>query len=101
MGAIQAPGSGLPFVLMADRQPTGGYPKIATIIGADLGRMAQHRPGDSVRFEAVGREEAVAARAALARALAAGAAPAPLAAALSTEALLAANLIDGVVSARE
>jgi biotin-dependent carboxylase-like uncharacterized protein len=101
MGAIQAPGSGLPFVLMADRQPTGGYPKIATIIGADLGRMAQHRPGDSVRFEAVGREEAVAARAALARALAAGAAPAPLAAALSTEALLAANLVGGVVSARE
>ncbi len=61
-GAIQVPGSGLPFVLMADRQPTGGYPKIATVIGADLGRMAQRRPGARVRFRAVSIEEAVAAR---------------------------------------
>ncbi len=37
MGAIQVPGNGLPIILMADRQSTGGYPKIATVIGPDLG----------------------------------------------------------------
>ncbi len=41
MGAIQVPGNGLPIILMADRQSTGGYPKIATVIGPDLGRLAQ------------------------------------------------------------
>lgn len=101
MGAVQVPGSGLPFVLMADRQPTGGYPKIATVIGADLGRVAQLRPGDALRFRAVGWDEAVAARAALKKEMAAGAILTPLAAELSTEGLLSANLIGGVVSARD
>ena len=45
MGAIQVLGDGRPMVLMADRQVTGGYPKIATVIGPDLGRLAQLRPG--------------------------------------------------------
>ena len=67
-GSIQVPGSGLPIVLMADRQTTGGYPKIATVISADVRRLAQRRPGDSVRFTAVGLADAVAA----ARSLAAG-----------------------------
>jgi allophanate hydrolase subunit 2 len=62
MGAIQVPGDGRPIVLMADRQSTGGYPKIATVIGPDLGRLAQARPGTTFRFEAVSIEEAVAAR---------------------------------------
>ena len=62
MGAIQVPGEGQPVVLMADRQPTGGYPKIATVIGPDLGRLAQARPGQSIRFQAVTVGEAVAAR---------------------------------------
>ena len=53
MGAIQVPGSGQPVVLMADRQPTGGYTKIANVIGADLGRLAQLRPGARFRFRAV------------------------------------------------
>ena len=53
MGAIQVPGSGQPLVLMADRQPTGGYPKIATVIGADLGRLAQAQAGTALRFAAV------------------------------------------------
>ncbi|PPD42977.1 MAG: urea amidolyase [Methylocystis sp.] len=101
MGAIQVPGTGAPFVLMADRQPTGGYPKIATVIGADLGRLAQLRPGEELRFRAVDWAEAVAARAALQKEMAAGALLAPLAAGLSTEALLAANLIGGVVNAKE
>lgn len=101
MGAVQIPGSGAPFVLMADRQPTGGYPKIATVIGADLGRLAQRRPGEAVRFETVTWEAAVAARAALRKATAAGPLEAPLAAEVSSETLLAANLIGGVVSGRE
>ncbi|MCP1913752.1 allophanate hydrolase subunit 2 [Bradyrhizobium elkanii] len=62
MGAIQVPGDGPPIVLMADRQSTGGYPKIATVIGPDLGRLAQARPGTTFRFDAVSIEEAVAAR---------------------------------------
>ena len=56
MGAIQVPGDGRPIVLMADRQSTGGYPKIATIIGPDLGRLAQARPGAVFRFAAVSIE---------------------------------------------
>ncbi|MBX9930252.1 MAG: biotin-dependent carboxyltransferase family protein [Methylobacterium sp.] len=52
-GSIQVPGNGSPIVLMADRQTTGGYPKIATVISADLRRVAQRRPGDEIRFAAV------------------------------------------------
>jgi 5-oxoprolinase (ATP-hydrolysing) subunit C len=67
MGAIQVPGDGQPIVLMADRQPTGGYPKIGTVIRADLPALAQCRPGTKVHFAPVTVEEAVAAlRAALA-----------------------------------
>lgn len=78
MGAIQVPGEGQPIVLMADRQPTGGYPKIATVIGADLGRLAQARPGQNLRFSAVTVEEAVAARRAAWDILEAGIAVSPL-----------------------
>ena len=53
-GSVQVPGSGRPIVLLADRQTTGGYPKIATVISADLRLIAQRRPGEPVRFEAVG-----------------------------------------------
>jgi biotin-dependent carboxylase-like uncharacterized protein len=52
-GSIQVPGSGQPIVLMKDRGTTGGYPKIATVITADLGRMAQIQPGQTVRFQSV------------------------------------------------
>jgi biotin-dependent carboxylase-like uncharacterized protein len=62
MGAIQVPGSGQPIVLMADRQSTGGYPKIATVIGADLGRLAQVPAGGTLRFAAVDLATARAAR---------------------------------------
>jgi allophanate hydrolase subunit 2 len=61
LGAIQVPGDGQPLVLMADRQPTGGYPKIGTVIRADLPLLAQRRPGQTVRFAPVDPEEAVAA----------------------------------------
>lgn len=52
-GSIQVPGSGQPIVLMADRQTTGGYPKIATVISADLARLAQMPGGRAFRFQAI------------------------------------------------
>ena len=61
-GSLQVPASGQPIALMMDRQPTGGYPKIATVLTADLGRLAQCRPGEIVRFVPVTVGEAVAAR---------------------------------------
>lgn len=57
-GSIQVPPDGYPIVLMADRQTIGGYPKIATVIGEDLGKLAQRRPGEEVRFAAVSAREA-------------------------------------------
>ena len=57
-GSIQVPGSGIPIVLLADRQTTGGYPKIATVVSADLGRIGQARIGETIRFEAISEEEA-------------------------------------------
>lgn len=53
LGSIQVPGDGQPIALTRARQTVGGYPKIATIIGADLDALGQLRPGDEVRFEAV------------------------------------------------
>ncbi|MDH5541226.1 MAG: biotin-dependent carboxyltransferase family protein [Rhizobacter sp.] len=52
-GSIQVPGNGQPIVLLADAQTAGGYPKIATVIGADLARLAASRPGQVVRFALV------------------------------------------------
>jgi len=57
-GAIQVPGSGQPILLLADHQTTGGYPKIATVISADLPVVGRRRPGDALRFAAVSIEEA-------------------------------------------
>jgi biotin-dependent carboxylase-like uncharacterized protein len=57
-GSIQVPGNGAPIVLMADRNTTGGYPKIATVITADFGRFAQTPAGTAFRFKAVGVKEA-------------------------------------------
>jgi biotin-dependent carboxylase-like uncharacterized protein len=57
-GSIQVPGNGAPIVLMPDRGTSGGYPKIATVISADLGRLAQIPAGRGFRFKAVGMAEA-------------------------------------------
>lgn len=96
-GSIQVPGDGRPILLMRDRQTTGGYPKIAAVISADLGRFAQIPPGREVRFAVVTREEAVAAaRAAQARMDRFASTLRP--AALTTETLLRENLIGGVVA---
>lgn len=57
-GSIQVPGNGQPIVLMPDRGTSGGYPKIATVISADLGRFAQIPAGRNFRFRAVTVAEA-------------------------------------------
>lgn len=61
-GDIQILGDGTPIVLMRDHQPTGGYPRIATVISADLDRFAQLRPGTPVSFAAVSLPHAAALR---------------------------------------
>jgi biotin-dependent carboxylase-like uncharacterized protein len=57
-GSIQVPGHGQPIVLMADRQTTGGYPKIATVISADLPALGRTRIGNTIAFQQVSVEEA-------------------------------------------
>lgn len=57
-GAVQVPGNGLPIVLLADGQTVGGYPKIATVISADLPRLSRRAPGETIRFARVEVPEA-------------------------------------------
>jgi antagonist of KipI len=52
-GAIQVPGDGQPMILLVDRQSTGGYSKIATVISVDIGVVAQTGPGRRIRFRSV------------------------------------------------
>jgi biotin-dependent carboxylase-like uncharacterized protein len=61
-GSIQVPGSGQPIVLMADRQTIGGYPKIATVISADLAGLGRLSIGSKIVFESVTIETAHALR---------------------------------------
>ena len=68
-GAVQVPGNGLPIVLGVDAQTVGGYAKIATVIRADLPRLAHARPGSVLRFQVVTRDDALAARLGLVAAL--------------------------------
>ncbi|MGB8276714.1 MAG: biotin-dependent carboxyltransferase family protein [Methylovirgula sp.] len=58
LGAIQIAGDGQPLVLMADHQPTGGYPKLGHVARADIGRLAQLRPGETCRFMRIDVEAA-------------------------------------------
>jgi 5-oxoprolinase (ATP-hydrolysing) subunit C len=58
VGDIQILGDGTPIVLMRDHQPTGGYPRIGTVISADLDRFAQLRSGSTVAFAPVTVEHA-------------------------------------------
>ncbi|MFO1364610.1 MAG: biotin-dependent carboxyltransferase family protein [Burkholderiales bacterium] len=67
LGTVQVPAGGQPIVLMVDHQTTGGYPKLAELIGADAPLIAQVPPGGAVRFVATKLDEADAARAALAQ----------------------------------
>ena len=58
MGAVQVPADGKPIVLLADRQPTGGYAKIASVISPDLPAVVQKPPGSEIGFELVEVEKA-------------------------------------------
>ena len=57
-GAVEVTGDGLPIVMLADRQTTGGYVKPFVVASAALGRLAQRRPGDSVHFRMCSLDEA-------------------------------------------
>lgn len=61
VGTLQVPGSGQPVVLMADRQTTGGYARLATVISADIGVVAQVSPGQQLAFRVVSQAAAAAA----------------------------------------
>ena len=50
----------MPIILLADRQTTGGYTKIATVISIDIPKVAQAKPGDKIKFTPVTEEQAVA-----------------------------------------
>lgn len=60
-GTIQVPANGEPIILLADRQTTGGYARIATVISTDIRHVAQKKPGDEIGFEPVSLAEARAA----------------------------------------
>ena len=103
-GAIQVPGSGQPILLLADHQTTGGYPKIATVISADLPVVGRRRPGDRLRFAAVTVEVAEELCRAAERHIAELAAklePIPRHPAIDLGSLYDGNLISGVVSGVE
>lgn len=57
-GDIQILGDGTPIVLMRDHQPTGGYPRIGTLLQSEISRFAQMPPGKEVRFEPISVERA-------------------------------------------
>ncbi|EPX81151.1 Allophanate hydrolase 2 subunit 2 [Litoreibacter arenae DSM 19593] len=100
-GSVQVAGDGVPTVLLADHQTTGGYPKIATVLSHDVDRLAQMRAKDSLRFTAVDAAQAVALTRAQAQARRAYleeiAKPRPS----LNERLLRENLIGGVVKGDE
>ena len=100
-GSIQVPGKGQPIVLLADAQTAGGYPKIGTVIGADLARVAAARPGQSLRFAWVTALEGEAlARAAETETLALLASLCPWrSGGVDEAALYASNLVSGVLDA--
>jgi biotin-dependent carboxylase-like uncharacterized protein len=58
LGSVQVPGDRQPIVMMADRQTTGGYTKIAVVISADIPKVAQARPGDIIHFKSISVEDA-------------------------------------------
>lgn len=58
LGAVQVPSDGQPIVLFVEHPTTGGYPKIATVVLADIHRLGQCRPRDAISFEYVTHEEA-------------------------------------------
>ena len=103
-GAIQVPGSGQAILLLADHQTTGGYPKIATVISADVAVVGRRRPGDAIRFKAVSVAEGERLRREqemILEALSAAMEPAGPRDDVDADLLYRANLISGVVSGHE
>jgi 5-oxoprolinase (ATP-hydrolysing) subunit C len=100
-GSIQVPGNGQPIVLLADAQTAGGYPKIGTVVGADLARVAGARPGQVLRFAWIDAAEGERlARAAEAETLALVAALRPLlVGGVDEAALYGGNLVTGFLHA--
>jgi len=70
-GVVQLPPAGEPIVLMAEAPTTGGYPRIAHVAAVDLPRLAQRRPGETIRFTEITLEDAQARHVERERALAA------------------------------
>ncbi len=102
-GSIQVPGNGLPIVLLADRQTTGGYPKVATVISADLPAVGRMMPGATISFAAVDVETAERAARELAQLmteLPSRIVPAVRRHVVDATKLLGENLISGAVDAR-
>ena len=98
LGAIQIAGDKKPLILMADRQPTGGYPKLGHVSRADIGRLAQMRPGETCGFRAASVAEARAALLLREDEIATTQQRLhPLRRELTSESLFEANLIGGVV----
>lgn len=58
-GSVQVSGDGVPTVLLADHQTTGGYPKIATVISCDTDRLVQFRAGQTLRFTSISSQQAI------------------------------------------
>lgn len=58
-GSIQVSGDGIPTILLADHQTTGGYPKIATVISSDINRLVQFRSNQSVKFILINSNKAL------------------------------------------
>lgn len=101
-GSVQVPGNGQPIVLLADGQTVGGYPKIATVISADLPRLAVLPPGQTLRFAAVTVGEAEAAarqRARLLQIQAEAIVPYLKPGELDLQAMYSVNLLSGMVDA--
>lgn len=99
VGSIQVPGSGQPMVLMPDCGSTGGYPKIAAVISADLPLLAQARPGTVLSFSRCTPSQASTARSERQAQLQDWLTPRYVD--LSSERLLALNLVDGIVDAHK
>lgn len=103
-GAMQVPADGQPIVLLADCQTMGGYPKIATVISADLPRMAHLPAGQRCRFQAVTMTEALQAWQHLHQRWQAwhrGLSPYIEPGWIDTQALFDGNLISGMISAQQ
>ena len=58
IGSVQVPGDGHPIISFVDHQTTGGYPKIANVIAADLCKVGQLKPGDEFKFQLISMDEA-------------------------------------------